>query len=369
MPSTPRPDAPAVFAGPLRYLQGPGVLDRVGDEAARFAGRALLIADVAVLALIAERVLASCVAAGVECQVLSFNGEVTLEEIERLAQAGRGHQPGLVMAAGGGKGIDAGKGAAHRLDVPVLTIPTAASNDAPTSHIFVVYDNHHRISEVGHLRHNPVSVVVDSEIVARAPRQLMLAGIGDAFSKTFEVRQCRNQGGNNVHGGLGTRAALALADLSYQVLRDHALGALEAVDRGSPNPALEAVIEAAVLHSGLSFENGGLSIAHAMCRGLTGIRGAREAPHGLQVTYGLLVQFVLEGRSEAFLNDILAFYRATGLPSSLTRLGVTAPTITAQELARVAELSLAHGYAKNFESTVDTAALVNAIQTVESWAA
>ena len=84
MPSTPRPDAPAIFAGPLRYLQGPGVLDRVGDEAARFAKHALLIADVAVLALIAERVLASCVAAGVQCQVLSFNGEVTLDEIERL---------------------------------------------------------------------------------------------------------------------------------------------------------------------------------------------------------------------------------------------------------------------------------------------
>ncbi|MEZ5659524.1 MAG: glycerol dehydrogenase [Burkholderiaceae bacterium] len=367
MPSTPRPDAPALFAGPLRYLQGPGVLDRVGDEAARFARRALLIADADVLAIVGDRVLAACAAAGVDCQAQVFGGEVTVDEIERLAQAGRAHAPELVLAAGGGKGIDAGKGAAHRLGLPVLTIPTAASNDAPTSHIFVIYDNQHRISEVGRLNHNPVSVVVDSEIIARAPRTLLLAGIGDAFSKAFEVRQCRNHGGSNVHGGLGTRAALALADLAYDILREHSLAALDAVERKTPNASLEAVIEAAVLHSGLSFENGGLSIAHAMCRGLTGIRGARDAPHGLQVTYGLLVQFVLEGRKQAFLDDIRAFYRAIGLPRSLVRLGVRDPSVTAQELARVAELTLAHSYAPNFEYPVDTDALIGAIQTVESW--
>lgn len=364
---TPNPPA-TLFAGPLRYLQGPGVLARVGEEAARIAARAVLIADADVMALVGERVLASCAAAGVQAEALVFGGEITHDEIARLAGAARAGRPGLVLAAGGGKGIDAGKGAAQALDVPVVTIPTAASNDAPTSHIFVIYDAEHRIVEVGRLRHNPAAVVVDSAIVARAPRRLLLAGIGDSFSKAFEVRQCRRAGGLNVHGGLGTRAALALAELSYDILREHAVAALAAVDAGTPDEALEAVIEAAVLHSGLSFENGGLSIAHAMTRGLTGVRGARDTLHGLQVTYGLLVQFVLEGRDQAFLDDMFGFYRDIGLPSSLAGLGMRDPAPTDDELNRIADLTLAHNYARNFERPLHRADIVAAIRVVEGWA-
>ena len=213
MSPTPQSPPPAtIFAGPLRYVQGPGVLERIGDEAARFGRNAVLVADEAVLAIVGGRIAAACERACVDCATQVFGGEVTRAEIARIASAARTGIPDIVLAAGGGKGIDAGKGVAEALGLPVITVPTAASNDAPTSHIFVIYDEAHRIAEVGRLRHNPVSVVVDSEVIARAPRALMLAGIGDAFSKAFEVRQCRMAGGNNVHGGLGTRAALALAE-------------------------------------------------------------------------------------------------------------------------------------------------------------
>ena len=46
--------------------------------------------------------------------------------------------------------IDAGKAVAHALDIPVVTIPTAASNDAPTSKNYVIYDENHRLLRVGH---------------------------------------------------------------------------------------------------------------------------------------------------------------------------------------------------------------------------
>jgi glycerol dehydrogenase len=53
--------------------------------------------------------------------------------------------------------------------------------------------------------------------------------------------------------------------------------------------------------SGLGFESGGLSIAHAMTRGLSKVPGSREAMHGQQVAYGLLLQLMLEGSGPAFL--------------------------------------------------------------------
>ena len=72
---------------------------------------------------------------------------------------------------------------------------------------------------------------------------------------------------------------------------------------GQPNAAFERVVEAALLMSGLGFESGGLSIAHAMTRGLSRVAGPREAVHGWQVAYGLLLQLVLEKRDAAFMSD------------------------------------------------------------------
>jgi len=137
---------------------------------------------------------------------------------------------------------------------------------------------------------------VDTALIARAPRKLLLAGIGDAISKKFEVAQCHAAQGPNIFGGLGTRAALALADLCFETLLAHADGALAALERQSPDDSLEAIVEASVLLSGLCFENGGLSIAHSMTRGLSALPGTADELHGLQVAYGTMVQWHLENR-------------------------------------------------------------------------
>ena len=57
---------------------------------------------------------------------------------------------------------------------------------------------------------------------------------------------------------------------------------------------LEALVEAVVLLSGMGFENGGLSLAHSLTRGLMRARGARDALHGQHVAWATLVQRVAE---------------------------------------------------------------------------
>ena len=97
----------------------------------------------------------------------------------------------------------------------------------------------------------------------------------------------------------GTRplhTAIVIADACYQTLRKHAADALEAVERREVEATTrsKSVVEAAILMSGLGFENGGLSVAHSLTRGLVKARGAKEAVHGDQVAYGLLVQLAFE---------------------------------------------------------------------------
>jgi glycerol dehydrogenase len=93
------------------------------------------------------------------------------------------------------------------------------------------------------------------EIVARAPTRLLVAGMGDALSSKFEARACEQAFSTNVIGEHGSMTAYALAELCYHVLLEHGLAAKVACDNNVVVPALEHVIEANTLLSGIGFES------------------------------------------------------------------------------------------------------------------
>jgi glycerol dehydrogenase len=356
-----------VFGAPGRYLQGAGAIAAMGEHLARVGRSAALVADAAVLGLFGERICASAASAGVRCTPTEFSGAITPEETSRLATVVKALGVDFVIGCGGGKGIDAGKAVAHELGKRMVTIPTAASNDAPTSKNYVLYDADHRLLRVEHMPWSPEMVVVDTEVIVTAPVHMFAAGIGDAIVKKFEVAQCVGAGGRNMFGGLALQAAVALADLCYETLRARGVAALDAVRRREATEDVERVVEATVLHSGLGFESGGLSIAHAMTRGLSAVRGARDALHGHQVAYALLVQLVLEGRADPFLADIVDFYRAVTLPVSLAGLGLSQPTQA--EIHAIAEGTMTAPHVKNFQRPLSAADIAAAIIAVERRAA
>jgi len=366
MPNSTELNSNRVFGAPLRYIQGPGALNEIGGVASLAGKNALLVADQFVLDLIGGAITESCRRSEVSVQTALFNGEITPAEIERLCSVVSASPVDVVIAAGGGKGIDAGKAVSHHLNVEVITLPTIASNDAPTSKIFVVYAEDHRLLGVQHMTRNPLAVVVDTGLIAGAPKKLLLAGIGDAISKKFEVAQCFKAGAKTMYGARGTLAANALAELCYTTLLESSQGAIEAVEQKQPNASLEALVEATVLLSGLCFENGGLSIAHAMTRGLTAIPETAHELHGLQVAYGLLIQLQLENRSAGFIRELRQFYAQTGLPQSLRDLGLK-QAATPEQIKTIATQTLTAPYIANFERSLEPADFVAAIEAVESY--
>lgn len=353
-----------VFGAPGRYLQGAGAVDRMGEFLARIGRRAVLVSDRVVLDLVADRVVGACRDAGVACETVTFSGEITPDEVDRLSALVAPMDVQFVIGAGGGRGIDVGKAVAHRLGLRVVTLPTAASNDAPTSQIYVLYDHAHRLLRVESLPASPDVVVVDTDWIVSAPPALFSAGIGDAIVKKFEVAQCVASGGRNIFGGQALRAAVALSELCYDTLRQSAEPALAAVRERRVTDDVERVVEATVLHSGLGFESGGLSISHAMTRGLSAVRGARDALHGFQVAYALFVQFTLERRAPAFVDDLRAFHRRVGLPTTLASLGM--PEVTDAEITAIAEGTMTAPHARHFERPLAAADIAQAIRSVEA---
>jgi glycerol dehydrogenase len=351
-----------VFGAPGRYLQGPGLLGLIGPEIARLGGRAALVVDIVMHDQVVAQVEPSCVAAGVTLDIHEFQGELTPATLHALVEGSRAFAPNVVIGAGGGKAIDAAKGVSRAFSSAMVSMPTTASNDAPTSAIFVLYDDDHRLLSVEKLGRNPDLVVVDTALLVRAPRSLFLSGIGDALVKRFEVARCVEAGGSNVFGGTPLAIATVLADHCYTVVRSESETALAAVDRGIVDEAFERVVEATVLLSGLAFENGGLSIAHSMTRGLPAVRsaGRQPQPHGFQVAYALLVQLVLEDRGDGILADLIAFYRRIGLPATLHDIGLGQADDAA--LANVAALTLKAAHSANFPRRLTVEEMVVAMR-------
>ena len=315
-----------IFGSPFRYIQGAGVIDHSGSILAPLGKRFLLVADEKVRDTAGNRISHSLRRAGKICHVVLFGGECCNSEISRIMQQVEKESLDVIVGVGGGKTADTAKVLSIKLDLPVVIVPTLASNDAPTSHIAVIYDENHVYDHMEVMKLSPWYVVADTEILIKAPRRFFVAGIGDAVATKFEAEACASAGANNYFEGRITQTALAMANLSWDIIKYRAVAALDAVSAGVINQEFEDVVEATILLSGLGFENGGLSAAHAISSGFTVLEQAQGALHGEMVAFGLLVQFMLEERSQQFLIEMLSFYKKIGLPTTLSELGIEPPT-------------------------------------------
>jgi glycerol dehydrogenase len=256
------------FAAAGRYHQGPGALDLVPEKALALGARPAIVGDADVARLFGERLAAGFASLGVVAPLLVLDGDITHVAIAQLSEVAKAGRADVIVGIGGGKSLDAGKGVARALDVPFVSVPTIASTDAPASAGLAIYDDNHVLAEIQQMKRNPDCVIVDTAVIARAPVRFLRAGIGDAIAKKFEAEACAAADGRTKHRTRPSASGLAIADACYRLIRVHAEGALRAAERGEPDEDFEALVEATVLLSALGFENGGLSMAHAVTRGL-----------------------------------------------------------------------------------------------------
>jgi glycerol dehydrogenase len=349
-----------IIGFPGRYVQGPGALRSLGTLVRELGcERPVIVSDDVVDAALGGLVPEALSAASLAVTRLRFAGECTHAAIAALSAEARAARADVVVALGGGKTIDTAKGIARTLGTRLVIAPTVASNDSPTSRLIVVYDDAHRLVAVDYLARNPDVVLVDTEVIVRAPVRFFRAGIGDAISKRYEAAQCAGAGGLNFFGGTPPDTAGILADRCHAAIVEHGEAAIEAVGRQANTPAVESVVEATVLLSGLGFESGGLSLSHGLLRGLSALPELAGALHGEQVAFGTIVQLVLERRPVAALDAHLSLLSRLGLPTTLAALGWT--RVTGEQLAQVAALTMTAPYIGNFQSALTADAIAAAI--------
>ncbi len=324
-----------ILISPSKYVQGAGELKKLGEYVSKLGKNAL--------ALISEsgyrRSGADIEASFTETKIGFdyFNGECSMTEIERLKKVVAEKGSDVIIGIGGGKILDTAKAVAYYCELPVVIVPTIASTDAPCSALSVIYTDDGVFENYLFLPANPNLVLMDTDVIAKAPARLTVSGMGDALATYFEARATAASDSTTCAGGTVTNAALALAKLCYETLIENGINAKLALEKNVCTPAVNKVIEANTLLSGIGFESGGLAGAHAIHNGFTVLPECHHIYHGEKVAFGTITQLVMENAPE--LEEVILFCIEAGLPVTLRELGVE--EVTPEKIRAVAEAAAA----------------------------
>lgn len=307
-----------IFTSPAKYVQGKNSIEKIGFYLKDIGSQAAVIADETVWNIAGHKVVDALKQENIDSKEIMFNGESSKEEITRITQEAKDAGATIVIGVGGGKTLDTSKAIADELDAYTVIVPTAASADAPTSALSVVYSDEGVFEGYRFYNRSPDLILLDTKIIAAAPPRLLASGIADAMATWVEARAVINNGGKNQVGGTTTIAAEAIAKKCEEVLFQYGHLAYESAKAKAATPALEQVVEANTLLSGLGFESGGLAAAHAIHNGFTALSGEiHHLTHGEKVAFGTLAQLALENRSLDEIERYIGFYISLDLPVTL----------------------------------------------------
>lgn len=349
-----------VILAPSKYIQGKNALKELAKHGKIYGNKFLIISDDFVMNLTKSTISEGGSKENVDLSFELFNGECSKNEINRLLDIVKENNSEIIVGVGGGKTLDTAKAVAYYAKLPVIIAPTLASTDAPTSALSVVYTDSGVFEEYLMLPKNPEIVLMDTEIIAKAPSRLLVAGMGDAIATYYEAKICYDAKSQAMSGGKSTLAAMTLATLCKDTLLSKGYMAKLSSDANITSEALEEVIEANTYLSGIGFESSGLAGAHAIHNGFTVIEDCHHLYHGEKVAFGTIVQLVLENNNPEEIQKIIAFCKLVGLPTTLSEMGVTEDS--ENKIRKVSEASCAEGETiHNFAYEITPQMVYNAI--------
>ncbi|MEM9246648.1 MAG: iron-containing alcohol dehydrogenase family protein, partial [Cyanobacteria bacterium P01_F01_bin.153] len=254
--------------------------------------------------------------------------------LARLNNVAVTHQADFVIGLGGGKALDTAKLLAHQRQIPVVTVPTTGATCAAWTALSNVYSDDGAFLYDVPLDQCPELLILDYDLVVTAPNRMLAAGIGDALAKWYEA---------SISSGTSQETLIVSAVQQARVLRDlllqHSIGALDEPGGDS----WQQMVDASVLMAGVIGGVGGAQCrtvaAHAVHNGLTQLPASHGTLHGEKVAYGILVQLRLEEMVQdsqlaaTARQQLLEFYRAIHLPTTLADMGMGAITLEDLEAA------------------------------------
>ena len=305
-----------------QFTIGEHAFDTFHSEMGKYGNKAVVIYGAKAWNASAKYVVPAFQNADIELAgAICYGHDATYENVELLASDPKVCSSDMIVAVGGGKCIDTVKIVADRLEKPVFTIPSIASNCAPVTKISIMYHEDGSFKDIPRLTNAPAHCFINPRIIAEAPKRYLWAGIGDAMAKHVESEWSAK--GNEVLS-YGSELGITAGRLCFYPMLKYGKKAMEDISNGTVTQELQNVILNVIISPGIVSVsvhpnyNGG--VAHALFYGLTSRKHIEENHlHGEVVSYGTLVNLMLDHDWEK-LDQTYEFNRSIGLPLCLADL-------------------------------------------------
>ncbi|WP_070967840.1 iron-containing alcohol dehydrogenase family protein [Vibrio sonorensis] len=288
-----------------------------------------------------------------------YGGECSKQNFQMLTEKIQSHNVDFIIVVGGGKALDTGKVVAIDLGIPFAAIPTIAATCAAVATTSVIYDDKGHYLDSWKLSKAPDYVIIDPQIIAKAPLKWLSAGLGDTLAKFYEYRVIC---GGKPDGSLNM-AAFNNGQLCFNVISRYADEACKGVIQGKSTFALEQVMDAIFIYAGFTSIMGignHLAAAHGLYNGFTVNDKVRHFGHGLLVGYGNLCLLALENRQDSEIVEAIKLAKSCGVPTSLAEIA----DLSDAELNEVVDASVNNPNIKSMPFDVSHQDLLNAIGRV-----
>ncbi|MEO9802569.1 MAG: iron-containing alcohol dehydrogenase [Reichenbachiella sp.] len=270
---------------PIIFKVDENILDQIGAILRQHNlsfGSILVLSGSSFSEQISQRLIANFDKRECKHEVVQNN---STQEVQRLRNIIQSHRFDLLIAVGGGKVLDTVKRLSLLTSINHLSIPTIISNDGLISPIAVLTNEQGKTESLPATM--PMGVIIDLDVVNRAPIKFMRAAAGDILSNISATHDW-------VIANKKQREPIN--DIAYELSRSSASGLINFSDTNFQNKAFIRQIIYGQVNSGLAMSLAGTSrpcsgSEHLLSHAIDHLGYSEDLLHGIQV--GTLSLFCL----------------------------------------------------------------------------
>ena len=323
---------------PSHVLRGDGVWEEGKHLIAKFSSKPLILGRSKQTLKIRATLLKDLQSINLKPNETNLSYDCCFRDIESVINYAKKNKNDSILAAGGGKVLDAGKLVAHKLSLPCTTVPLSAATCAGWTALSNIYSETGAFIKDESLKKCPELLIFDHSFVREAPPRTLASGIADALAKWYEASLTS---GSTEDGLVQQSVQMA------RVLRDQLLIHGQKAFTNPNSDSWVIVAEGCALTAGMIGGIGGAkcrtAAAHAIHNGLTQLNFSKKSLHGELVGFGIITQLSLE---EKYANNKLAkqskkqlikFLEELKLPTAINALGIE--TLNTEAIKKACEFA------------------------------